>query len=488
MLALVVLVAFVGVTHGRTLPLQTQPVSNNYPLANSSWPICHHDSRNSDSSPNPGPRPQTVTSDFLKIDFHPLQSIDTISLVFGEGDEVVWGSSMASVFQLLSDGAGTYRFANHRLRKPDFHFHGAYAFVTSNGTYFAAAKTSIQAFSNEQPHNFSTPIVEVTELTVSVGANETLVGLNMLPDGMLVFVTSAARVGVASQDFSFVSPMLQLPGRDRVALPEHMVSNSFAVGPDNGIYVVTSLSMTKTVWNPSSRTLSLAWSTDYSDGEDPWYRGRLGPGSGSSPTLVGNADAPDLVVVTDGRPHMRILYFNTSDGNLAGEASADFGNATANSTSEQSVVVWGYEAVVVQNWVEDKYQEACEAVARIPGVSSFMVTSCPFLLGGYAVGVQKFRFDVNTNTVSSVWVNQEVSCASNIPVVSTSTGVLWCLGRLDNTPGYQLHAMDWGTGTTISSLHVGGIDLNPLYSGSEIVAGDALLAGTIGGILNAKSA
>ena len=81
-----------------------------------------------------------------------------------------------------------------------------------------------------------------------------------------------------------------------------MVTNSFALDSKGGIFVVTSLYMNKIRWNAASKTLSLDWSTKYHQANQEMYWGRFGPGSGSSPTLmghVGNGEA-QYVVITDG--------------------------------------------------------------------------------------------------------------------------------------------------------------------------------------------
>lgn len=62
---------------------------------------------------------------------------------------------------------------------------------------------------------------------------------------------------------------------------------------------------------------------------------------------------------------MNVLYFTTEEGNLVGKAPVTFGGM--NSTqSEQSVVVNGYEAVVVNNWFDDdKVHEICKPLKAV---------------------------------------------------------------------------------------------------------------------------
>jgi hypothetical protein len=110
-----------------------------------------------------------------------------------------------------------------------------------------------------------------------------------LQDTFLVYATTKGQVGAVSLDFSTTSQnVYRIEGIDTVELPDHFVSNSIGMdGPQGGIYVCTSNSMNRLQWDASSRTISGDWQTVYGTGYDQWYWGRLGPGCGTSPTMVG---------------------------------------------------------------------------------------------------------------------------------------------------------------------------------------------------------
>jgi hypothetical protein len=146
-----------------------------------------------------------------------------------------------------------------------------------------------------------------------------------------------------------------------------MVTNSFALDQKGGIFVVTSLYMNKIRWNATEKTLKLEWSNKYHDKNQEFYWGRFGPGSGSSPSLmghVGNGEA-QYVVITDGSRLMNILYFTADEGKLVGKHPVTFGGQ--NSTqSEQSVTINGYKAVVVNNWFDnDKVHNICHVAKAV---------------------------------------------------------------------------------------------------------------------------
>lgn len=81
--------------------------------------------------------------------------------------------------------------------------------------------------------------------------------------------------------------------------------------------------------------------------------GRLGPGSGSTPTVTRCGDR-SLVVITDGALPMNLLYFAAESGAKAGSRRVQFGadeNGWEPTTSEQSVAVDGCRAFVVRNYL-----------------------------------------------------------------------------------------------------------------------------------------
>ena len=58
------------------------------------------------------------------------------------------------------------------------------------------------------------------------------------------------------------------------------------------------------------------------------FWGRLGPGCGTSPTVVGPSGVAEYVVITDGESPMNILYYDVKTGDLAGKQKVTFGGAT----------------------------------------------------------------------------------------------------------------------------------------------------------------
>jgi hypothetical protein len=335
-------------------------------LAKSHWPIAHASTWNSDYSSLTGPTSADANvqlyingdtvADLLAI----LETADPITLVQSSVEGYTWGSSVASVFQTKVDENGL-SVVNTFFRDYNFEYHGAYCLLAHDGTYYAATRSSIQAYNNEIPFNFSTPIVRTGEYFIpGLEEDEHIVGLTITHEEIedrpyLIFATSLGGIGGVSLDFTGAANLFRIPGIETVGTPDHFVSNSIGMGgPEGGIYVCTSYSMARLAWDAKAKTISLDWNTPYGNGQDEWYWGRLGPGCGTSPTIMGpNNGKAEFAVIGDGETPMHILFFDVVTGEMAGKHVVSFGNKNEqfNSTTDQSIVVKGYRAVVVNNWV-----------------------------------------------------------------------------------------------------------------------------------------
>ena len=469
------------------------------PFANGSWPITHHDSWNSDTSPYPGPRVEASLRAertlLLPRDLHPFTMADPISLVTSASDATIWASSINSVVALARGADGSLVLEAAHYRDFNFEFHGAYALAHRNGLYYTTSDASIQAYS----YNSSSKIILIEYNFTFSGMRdgEHLIGLSALAtdSAELVYCTSYGLVGVIQPSLSQGSKPIttQLPGLDDAALPAKLVSNSFAADDACGIYVVTSVAVNKVTYAEATRSIALTWSTSYSDGQDPWLMGRLGPGSGSSPTLMGkmgdtNAQ-PGYAIITDGHiSPMRILAFDAGSGDLLASEAVDFGDPEglgATVTSEQSIVVTGSRALVVNNYVVDQIGIFCGEVFPMLPVNDVLVHSCPMMFGKHAFGIQQFELVADTDGASwsSRWSNSGVSCTSSIPGLSTSVPMsAFCLGRRGKM--FTLESVDWDSGKSLWHKALGhSLAWNSQYAGTEIGAHDDIIMGTLTGIL-----
>lgn len=469
-------------------------------MAHTNWPIAHGSTWNSDTSALSGPTRKDravqvlVNGDHITDLSDILLTADSITIAQSSVDGYMWGSGVSGVYQLKVTEEEVV-VANTLFRDVNFEYHGAYSLVAADGTYYTAARTSIQAYHNEVPLNFSTPIVKVGEYFVNgLVDGEHIVGLTMTHDDVenayLVFATTRGQVGAVSLDFKTTSTGLyQISGIDEVELPDHFVSNSIALdGPDGGIYVCTSKSMTKLRWDLETRTISSVWATDYGSGGDPWYYGRIGPGSGTSPTLMGPNGAAELVVIGDGETPMNVLFYDAKSGDEVGRQVVAFGGATGgNSTTEQSIVVLGYKALLSNNWVNDKVTPFCSEWFASIGVSDALKMECPYLFGSYVNGLEQFEYKPDTGEVVSTWANPDITCTSTVPLVSAADGVIYCLGkrtRPERRDVYTVEAISWETGRSLHHVELSTTLLaNGLYAGTIIGTKGDIVMGCLAGIV-----
>jgi hypothetical protein len=267
------------------------------------------------------------------------------------------------------------------------------------------------------------------------------------------------------------------------------VSNSIATDEDGGIYVVTEHTMRRVQWTGTSLSLDEAdgaWSVPYDGGPAVPAPGRLGPGSGTTPTLIGTGSGDKLVAIADGQALMHINLFWRGpipadfaglpgrDRRFAADVPITFGDpAATRSVTEQSFTGRGYDLMAVSNAYGPPFDQTTslsQAAVLLSGAS-----------GVAPHGAEKFSWDPDTNTLTSSWANRTVSCPNGIPSMSSATGLAYCWGARDDV--WTLEAMDWRTGASVFHTVVGSGSIdNSAYAGTEIGAFGAAVSGTLGGV------
>ena len=519
-----ILIAIISNAFGGKIEAPMSPL-----LSQSNWPIAHSSTWNSDVSgqQGPGPKDRSIqlvlngesVSDISQI----LLAADSITLTQSSVDGYSWGSGVSGIYQIYVNVTDAV-VVNTLFRDVNFEYHGSYSLLTKDGTYYAAAKTSLQAYNNEVPFDFTTPIKKVNEFFVTgLVEGEHIVGLTISfedNDAYLIYATTLGKVGAVSLDFKRTSNTVQITGNDEVTIPSHFISNSIAFDGDNGgIYACTSKSMIKLNWNGVKKTISNSWRTDYGDGADDWHWGRLGPGCGTSPTIMGPSGKPEYVVITDGENPMNIRFYNVHSGKEIGKHTVSFGGATGgNSTTgesmmllflfaarilqiiynhvllltliDQSITVYGYKAVVVNNYVQSQVTPFCsEYFAKLPGVTDALIHECPYIFGSYVNGIEQFELNPLTGAVRSVWSNANVSCTSVVPVLSAANEVFYCIGKRSREVEklrdvFTVEAIDWRTGRSLYHVKLSpSLLYNGLYAGTIIGTEHDLVMGSLAGVI-----
>lgn len=499
-----------------TLPLVAtasdgyEPPRNPY-LADSAWPMSHRTPYGQGSSPLPGP----TSSDDLASPDYVSTGLTNITLAmsteypsgwFRRGGRVYWGSTFGAVYKLSANDAGLHiidyqsKPSGASLDNISNATSGAYTVVDHNNTFYTVDGTTVLAYRDRWSGWKISPIklARSFELPADIlrGDSQTdpIVGMNLLWDGKLALATKRGTVVVLSRDFSSYWSV-QLGDADG-----EEVSNSIAADENGGIYVVSEQAMYRVQWTGSRLSLDPstgAWQAAYEAGEDQTGSGRLGAGSGSTPSLMGTGSQDRFVVITDGQPLAHLVLFwrdeipadwqpiaPGKDRRIAAEVPIDFGDPLREKTvSEQSVLVRGYGAVVVSN----DYRNT-DALPSSSGndIIDNLTNGIRVALSGYPLhqpwGVQKFRWNPDTRTLETDWINNDISCPNGIPTMSASSQLFYCVGA--RWGGWTIEGLDWRTGEEHFYKWLGWNPLyNSFYAGTQIGDNGTMVSGTTFGVM-----
>jgi len=424
---------------------------------------------------------------------------------YPDGTRVIWGSSQLDVFKADTRG-GTLSIIDRVLKEDldlfsvDAAISGAYTLVDREGTFFVPRFDKIYAYGDRVPRDPASKI-EVQDIYVIPeehihGEDDLIVGLNITSDGMLAIATKRGTVGVVSRSFDRAH-YLHLGGSARFTGLEdgvgeeegEEISNSIACDETGGIFVVTSRRMYRVQWTGYELTTDEdkgGWSALYETGEDV-SGPRLGPGSGSTPTLMGSDDQDRFVVITDGQELMHLVLLwrdeipadwaripGTRDRRIAAQAPVTFGDpGTTQSLSEQSVCVRGYGALVVNNQMKISIDSSLLSIllSNIPSIAPY--------------GAEKFAWDPKARELKSSWVNRAISLPNGIPAMSAATNLIYDIGQ--RSGAWTMEALDWKTGESVFHYPIGEkLRYNSAYAATEIGPGGSLFSGTIFGMIRLR--
>ncbi|MRH91409.1 hypothetical protein GFY24_28875 [Nocardia sp. SYP-A9097] len=373
---------------------------------------------------------------------------------------------------------------------------GVYAMVDKdNHFYFINQSAELIVFAlknNDKPEDGIEIIAQrdfkpmLSNAMTTLGIPETIVGADMTYDGHLV-VLASRELYVMNRDLTG-DPQVVRTGDDET------ISNSMAIDADGGIYFASDKVMRKAVWKNGKLSTDVAdgaWSSPYDFGRQP-PAVKFGIGTGSTPTLMGyGKDTDELVVITDGSDHMKLVAFwrngipdgfqqkpNTKSNRIADQIQVTAGlqNPPEFIQSEQSVVVNGYGAFVVQNiGAGGSPDRLVDVLANGP------VAEPPH-------GMQRFEWDPKAHQWNSAWTRGDVVSTSMVPAVSAGEGIVFVNGY-SKADGWEVTGLDWKTGETVHRTIFGQSNLgNGAYAIVEAFPNGDLLFNSIGGPFRAKIA
>lgn len=372
----------------------------------------------------------------------------------------VFGQTFTSIAQVKQLVAQEYGFDWTRT------VNGVYSVADKDNHVFYNTKDgTVTEFGLVDENNPSAGIkaIKTVDLKPFTGPGAHLIGTGITYDGKFVVASNNGLVAVFDRKLEGTPQTIRLGENE-------YVSNSFSIDQHNGIYIASGTVMHKLVWTGSKLSddeADGAWKSPYDTGDQP-PAVKFGSGTGSTPTLMGFGDAQDkLVVITDGADHMHLVAFwrdqipdgwKTTPGaksnRIAGQIAVTAGLKTAPKfiQSEQSVVVNGYGAFVVNNVAAKGEKDKLIDVLTLGPLNQ------------PATGCQRFEWDPQTHRWHSAWARGDVISISTVPSVSSASGIVFVNGYYRKT-GWEVTGLDWNTGKTVQRVSFGHNNLgNGAYS------------------------
>ena len=474
--------------------IDREPPQNPF-LAHSHWPMSHRNPYNQASSPYAGPTGRGEARPSF-VEGNPVPITLAISGTYPNGQQVVWGVTTKDIFKLDTNGSRIDFIATQsRVQDKEDAISGAYSLIDSDGTFFVPRGPELHAYRDAQEGNPQSDIVlwKSYKLPAPPAAEETtkdmIVGINLTYDGRLILLTEAGLVVSLSRDLDDAA-YLKLP-------IEQPISNSFAVDETGGIFVAKSDSIVRVQWNPDLRDdqrLAVNWSVPYQSSTEQ-FRGRLGIGTGTTPSLVGTGQQDKFIVIGDGQKlmHMVLIWRGEIPDDweglpgrhrrIAAEVPVTFGHeGTTHSTTEQSLTVRGYEIAAVSNLYGELPTLSRRMAKRAFGNKHLRTIYRSNYERVAPHGVEKFAWNPDTRKLESVWANSNLSIPNGIPTMSDATGLMYGIGARDAE--WTLEAIDWRTGKSVFHRTLSrNFRFNSFYAATEIGPGRSILTGMYGGVM-----
>ncbi|WP_444901672.1 hypothetical protein ACJJIG_20875 [Microbulbifer sp. SSSA007] len=462
-------------------------------LADSPWPMSHRNPYNQGSSYLKGIELDDIASLQKELsETIPVPIILAYSPIYEvNGKRVVWGSTLGSVFKMDMSGNQINRIDTKLKDEMTGGLSGAYVLVDKDYKFYVPDGSSLLVYGDAIKGDPGSGINLYKKFDIPeellTAESEVIVGMNMTYDGYICLATSKGLVLVINRSLDKFYHTKVDEGEE--------VSNSISIDEEGGIYVVSSKKMYRFQWygdRVSADEGKGAWKAAYeAGGETPWP-GRLGIGSGSTPTLM-NAGNDKLVVFTDGQELMNLVVMwrdqipmdwkpisEEKDRRIAAEIPITFGNPNATrSISEQSVLVRGDRAVVVNNDYGWDF-------SRLPGVPQRLTVLFSNFPENAPYGIEQFHWNSYSRSLSSLWANKEISCPNGVPTMSESSNLVYCWGQRQGM--WTLEAVNWDTGDSVFHIPLGYREkYNSVYSAAQIGGKGEIVSGTFGGVVRLQT-
>ena len=295
------------------------------------------------------------------------------------------------------------------------------------------------------------------DLTTAVAPGDKII--SALPDwaGRLWFVSQMGVVGIVDRTSGAVTA---LPLRERI-------ENSFAVGDDGGVFLVTETAMYRMDAGSSGFPV-VTWRELYENSRIA-KPGQVGAGSGTTPTLIGR----DLVAITDNADPMNVVVYRrapSTDSWRTVCVQPVFEKGA--SATDNSLIAAGRTIVVENN---------CGYTG--PTSTQGGKTTTP--------GLERVDLDADGTGCHSVWRSQEIA-PTVVPKLSAANGIVYTYTKdpqPDDQDAWYLTALDFRTGRTLFKRLGGeGLGHNNNYAPITLGPDGTAYVGVLGGLIGLRDA
>jgi hypothetical protein len=481
-----------------------EPACNPH-LADSPWASNHRSSYAQASSPFPGPVGPAERVNVDHDGFASAPIVLSFSPQYPDGKRVIWASTVGLTNEILKIDPQTVTVIDKYIPQVEEgagpgtnSVSGAYNLVDADNRLHVGQATALEVYGDAVPGKRDSTIALLRRFSLpadSLCSDDQLVGITMTYDGHVAFATENGVIGVVPRQPERMTAehlrTFSINGKDCAGGPDgevETVSNSIAADENGGLYVVTSHAMYRIDWR--GNRLSQTWRSGYA-GAGGSGGGRLGAGSGSTPTLMGTEPDDDrFVVITDGQELMHLVLMwrdkipagwqpirEGADRRIACEIPVTFGDESADrSLSEQSVLVRGDSAVVVNN-----LQQLEPVVGQLPPQVAPYSQLLSGLPGNAPTGIERFDWDPETQTCAVAWSNPGVAIPNGIPTMSAATNMVYGIGARDGT--WTLEGLDWDTGDVALTVETTAFPTsNSFYAATTIGPDGTVWTGNFGGV------
>jgi hypothetical protein len=243
------------------------------------------------------------------------------------------------------------------------------------------------------------------------------------------------------------------------------IGNSFAVGDDGAVYIVTNAALYRFAADATGKPVVIWRATYPNDGTQK--SGQSQAGSGTTPTLMGS----QFISITDNADPVHVMVFRraaTVTGSRLVCRVPVFDKGS--SSTDQSIVATPTQMVLENNY----------------GYTGPAATENGATTVG---GLQRVDLDPTTGRCRTVWRSKEIA-PSVVPKLDAANGLVYTYtkpARSDGEDAWYFTALDFRSGKTIYKRLAGeGLGYNNNYAPIIVGPNAAMYIGVLGGIASLR--